>query len=166
MNGMFSGCTSLTSVDMSMLDLSKVTNMGNMLNSCSNLTYWSGVPTTDNKIVLDAILMGTKIETIGLSDFSKVYNTWAITRNCTTLKNITIVPLSIDFDEDYANYGIAEIWEYGTVLTDTSLTQIFNGLADRTGREPKELNFSKNGYLARLTTEQIAIATNKNYTLV
>ena len=166
MDSMFKSCKNLTSVDMSMLDLSKVTNMNNMLNKCSNLTYWSGVPTTDNKISIDATLMGTKIETIGLSDFSKVYNTWAFTRDCTTLKNIEIVPLSIDIKEDNNNGGITEIWRYGTLLTSDSLTQILNGLADRTGRDALNVNFGRMGYLAKLTVEQIAIATNKNYTLV
>ena len=156
---------------MSMLDLSKVTNMNHMLNSCTNLKYWSGVPTTDNKISLDAILMWTSIETIGLSDFSKVHNTWAITKSCTTLKNIEIVPLSIiDFDTAQTtgdrDLGIAEIWEYGTLLTTDSLIQILNGLADRTGQNTKAINFSRNGYLAKLSAEQIRIATDKNWTLV
>ena len=167
MSNMFEGCKNLTSVDMSMLDLSKVTNMNYMLYGCSNLKYWSGVPTTDNKISMDAILMNTNIETIGLSDFSKVCNTYAFTRNCTTLKNIEIVPLSIDLDDDsYSNWGITEIWRFGTVLTDASLTQILNGLADKTGKDTVSIDFSSCGYLVRLTAEQIAIATNKNYTLV
>ena len=166
MSNMFKNCSSLTSVDMSMLDLSKVTTMNKMLYECSNLKYWSGVPTTDNKISMDAILMKTSIETIGLSDFSKVCNTQAFTGGCTTLKNIEIVPLSIDLDNGYSNWGITEIWRFGTVLTDASLTQILNGLADRTGKDTMSIDFSSCGYLVRLTAEQIAIATNKNYTLV
>jgi surface protein len=36
---MFSQCSSLTSLDLSSFDTSKVTNMGNMFYSCKNLKY-------------------------------------------------------------------------------------------------------------------------------
>ena len=38
MNGMFSGCSGLTSLDVSNFDTSKVITMSNMFNNCSNLT--------------------------------------------------------------------------------------------------------------------------------
>jgi hypothetical protein len=52
----------------------------------------------------------------------------------------------------------------GTNLNRASLRAVINGLADLTGQTPKTLTLGAT-LLAKLTEEDIAIATNKNWTI-
>jgi hypothetical protein len=52
-----------------------------------------------------------------------------------------------------------------TILDRASLRAVINGLADLTGKTPQTLTIGAK-LLAKITEEDIAIATNKNWTIV
>lgn len=62
------------------------------------------------------------------------------------------------------SFTIAGGWHYPTMLNRASLRAIINGLADLTGQTAQTLTLGAT-LTAKLTEEDIAIATNKNWTL-
>lgn len=150
MSGMFSGCTSLTTI--SQLDTSKVTSVGSMFNRCTSLT---SIPELDFGTV-----KRSSTSTNSSSPFSGSYP------NLTTLGGFKNLKSSFksDFLENMSN------------LTVDSLMNVINGLYDwktnPDGLDPYDyqtdeqqvLKFGSTN-LAKLTSSQIAIATNKGWTL-
>ena len=53
----------------------------------------------------------------------------------------------------------------GTILDRASLRAVINGLADLTGQDPQTLTLGAT-LIAKLTEEDIAISTSKNWTVV
>lgn len=150
MSGLFTSCVKLIELDLSNFDTSKVTNMSSMFSGCQILTD------------LD----------LSSFDMSKVTNVSGMFQNCYNLKNIKFgINLGKAYTQKttkYSNYTVSVSSEY---LTHDSLMSIINNLYD--------LNLSYNvenggtlyrqelyiGYKnkAKLTAEEIAIATNKGW---
>ena len=158
MGFMFSGCSNLTSLDLSNFDTSKVTNMNSMFSSCRNLTS------------LDL----TNFDTSNVMNMQYMFG-W-----CDTLVNLYInFDTSNVTDYDYFDsifirdeklenvVGKFEGTKYDLDLSSCSLTAqsamvFINGLATVTGT--RTLKLSATTYDS-LTTEQIAIATSKGWTV-
>ena len=143
MGYMFSNCTNLTTIPQ--IDTSNVTNMGYMFSSCPNLTT---IPQ----------LNGEKL--------TSVAGTFG---NCRSLENFNgIINLgqaySIRQSANYSNYKLN--LSACTNLTYDSLMNIINSLYDiaTLGVKSQQLVLGSTN-LAKLTAEEVAIATNKGWTV-
>lgn len=143
MYDMFNNCNKLQTIDVSRFDTSKVTNMLTMFSSCTSLqsldlTGWnvSGVINATNMFAGCTQL----ITLVGSRSLDE------IKRNNIGAMN----GARIDYSVSYCPLDVA------------SLVALFNGVADLTGQASKTITVGKTN-LAKLTPEQIAIATNKNW---
>ena len=75
--------------------------------------------------------------------------------NCSNLENVTL-------EEDFQGSGLN--LSASTKFSVDTMIAMFNALADLTGQQAKTLTLGSTN-LAKLTNEQIAIATEKNWTL-
>lgn len=142
---MFSTCTSLQYINTSNWNTSKVTNMQEMFINCSSL-----------------VEIDTKNWNV-----SNVTNTYIMFGNCyklqslignTTLENVLMNNIS-------AFNGLKVALTLNRTIFDrASLRALINGLADLTGQDAQTLTLSET-LIAKLTEEDIAIATAKNWTI-
>ena len=154
MNGMFESCSSLTSIPL--LDTSNVTNMYNMFYECSSLTSIPALDTS-NVTSMSYIFDGcSSLTSIALLDTTNVTNMnnlfgWNTMNKLTYLGGFKNLSASVtsSFLDQCPN------------LTVESLMNVINNLATVSG---KTLKFGSTN-LNKLTAEQIAIATNKGWTL-
>ena len=141
MNQMFWGCTSLTTIPQ--LDTRNVTIMHNMFNGCKNLISIPQLDTS-NVIGVDSMLYGcTSLTTLGgFQNLGMAYDTTA--------------------SANYRNYRLD--LSTSSKLTHDSLMNVINGLYDikTKGCNPQQLILGSVN-LAKLTAEEIAIATNKGF---
>ena len=141
MNQMFLDCTSLTTIPQ--LDTSKVTYMYNMFNGCKSLTTIPQLDTS-NVIGVDSMLSRcTSLTTLGgFQNLGMAYSTTA--------------------SANYGNYRLD--LSVCTKLTHDSLMNVINGLYDikSKGCNAQQLILGSTN-LAKLTAEEVAIATNKGF---
>ena len=112
---------------------------------------------------------------------------WAVMHNCRNVKHVTWKNCTVVIDNySFPSFGVQQTakWqitfdnavisaENGTVgilnsynqLTVESLMSVINALADRTGMDSDTLTIGS-AHLAKLTPEQIKVATDKNWTVV
>ena len=153
MSTMFYNCSSLASLDVSNFDTGKVTDMSNMFRFCDNL------------ISLD----------ISNFDFGKVYNiNYILDLNSSSkLTNLKFgINLGKGYTQQSANYSSYKLdISYSKKLTHESLMSIINNLYDLNltydvanggtlYRQELKLGTTNK---AKLTAEEIAIATNKGW---
>ena len=167
MSSMFSGYASLTTIPL--LDTNKVTNMNTMFFGCTSLIE---IPQLDTSNVTDMNFMfngcSSLIE-IPQLDTNKVTNISYMFSSCsslTTLGGFTNLgqAYSTTQSANYGNYTLT--LSSSTKLTHDSLMNVINNLYDiaAKGVKPQQLVLgSKN--LEKLTAEEIAIATNKGWTV-
>ena len=145
MNGVFSGCSSLQTLDVSGWETSKVTNVGSMFYDCKSL------------------------QTLDLSnwDTSNVTNINYMFIDC---KNLTTLIGGRTIDEVISNNisalnGLKITAVLGfTIIDRASLRALINGLADLSSTSSQTLSLGST-LTAKLTEEDIAIATAKNWTI-
>ena len=143
MQSMFSGCTALTTIPL--LDTSSVTNMQEMFKTCTSLT------------------------TIPLLDTSSIINIWRIFNNCSNIENIGGFQ---NLGNAYSKTASVNTYQYElsllklTKLTHDSLMNVINNLYDiaTKGCKAQKLTLGTDN-MAKLTAEEIAIATNKGWTV-
>ena len=101
MNTMFGSCSSLTSLDLSGFDTSKVTNMGNMFSGCSSLT------------------------SLDLSNFdtSKVTNMGGMFNNCSSLTSLDVS----GFDTSNVTGSLSSMFNGCSSLTSLNLSSFKTG---------------------------------------
>ena len=184
MDKMFNNCSGLTSLDISKFNTSNVINMSGMFNSCSGLTSLdlSNFDTSNVMNMQSMFKSCSGLTSLDLSNFdtSNVMNMQYMFGWCDTLVN-----LYINFDtsnvtnydyfdsifiRDYKLKNVVGKFEGAKVnlnLSDCPLTAqsamvFINGLATVT--EKRRLSLSATTYDS-LTTEQIAIATSKGWTV-
>jgi surface protein len=151
---MFNGCSSLTSIPQ--LDTSNVTDISYMFFNCSSLT---SIPQLDTSNVTDMSYMFngcSSLTSIPQLDTSNVTSTGYMFDNCTALENLGgLVGLKV-------NLSLSS----PTKLTHDSLMNVINNLYDLTGNglSGKTLTLGSTN-LGKLTADEIAIATNKGWTL-
>ena len=156
MNNMFSGCSKLTEINLSGFDTSSVTAMASMFNNCSNLTSLnlSGFDTSKVTAMNHMFNNCSNLTSLDLSSFdtSKVTNMDNMFDGCdglTQLDSMQNISVSLNLSS--------------TILDTTSLLDVINNLATVTTSRTLTLNPQ---LLAKLTEDQIAIATNKGWTVV
>ena len=152
MEYIFSKCTSLTSIPQ--IDTSKVTSMYAMFDSCSSLLTIPQINTT-NVTNMEYMFNGCRsLTSIPLLDTTNVTSMEYIFSGCKSLKYLGgFKNLSISVTSYFL--------EQCPKLTVESLMNVINNLATVSG---KTLSFGSTN-LNKLTAEQIAIATNKGWTL-
>ena len=165
MNSMFYSCLSLTTIPQ--LDTSKVTNMNSMFNTCSSLTT---IPLLDTSNVTDMGNMFTScksLTTIPQLDTSKVTNIGRMINSCSSLTNLGGFTnlgqaYSTTQSANYSNYTLT--LSSSTKITHDSLMNVINNLYDiaSAGIQPQQLVLGSTN-LAKLTSEEIQIATDKGF---
>lgn len=142
-NGMFSGCSKLTTIPQ--LDTSNVLYMTQMFYNCNNLIT---IPQLDARSILriDSVFQSARnIQNFGgFPNLGQAYST--------------------SQSANYSNYTLN--LSYSTKLTHDSLMNVINGLYDikAKGCNPQSLSLGSEN-IAKLTSEEIAIATNKGWTV-
>ena len=154
-SNMFSGCSSLTSFTG---DLSNLINGSNMFSGCTKLTSFTG-DLSSLEYCEDMFMDCTNL-LIFSSDLSSIgsavyYQNNLMFRGCTGLTNVT---LNGTLNCNRLSFSSS------SKLTVDSLMNIINALVDRTGQNNYTIYLGSTN-LAKLTDEQKAVATNKNWIL-
>ena len=176
---MFNGCSNLKEVNLSHFNTSAVANMGSLFNNCTkltnvNLSDWN----TSNVTGAAQMFQGCKaLVNLDLShcDFGKVNSIISAFGNCTNLTNFKS-PKNVGkaFTQKSNNYQpYQQTYSSSTKLTHESLMDIINNLYDL-----NLIHNTANGgtlytqkltlgatNMAKLTSQEIAIATSKGYTV-
>lgn len=192
--GSFSGCTKLASIDLSSFDTSKVTDMSFMFSNCSGLTELnlSNFNGDEVKSTYNMFLMCYNISTVNLSNFStpKITNIGQMFYGCSALTSIDLS----NFDNSVLNnctntfYNCNELVDLkfndlghnqGTTnltfdlspcskLSKDSVLFLFNNAFDRlSAGYTTQFNIKLHATTkALLSEDEIAIATNKGFTVV
>ena len=178
-SSMFNGCSNLKEVDLSHFDTRSVGSMGSLFNNCTkltnvNLSNWN----TSNVTSASQIFQGCKaIVDLDLShfDFGKANSFSSAFANCTNLTNFRS-PKNIGkaFTQKSNNYTpYQQSYSGSTKLTHDSLMSIINNLYDlnlvyNTANGgtlyTQKITFGATN-LAKLTADEIALATAKGYTV-
>ena len=165
MSNMFYGCRSLTSIPQ--LNTQKMVDMSYMFYNCQNLTTMP-LLNTQNVTKLYSTFYGCKkITDIPELNAQKIYNLYNSFYNCNKLKNFGGLT---NLGEAYsttasANYNNLKLTlNKCPELTHDSLMNAINNLYDikTKGCNPQGLVLGSTN-LAKLTSEEIAIATNKGW---
>ena len=155
-NGLFSYCSSLTSLDLSNFNTSNVTDMSYMFYDCEKLTSLdvSNFDTSKVTTMLGMFFNCSKLTELNMSncDVGKVTTFSSFVIGCTALTNFS-APKNISAAIDVSKCPN---------LTHDSLMSIINNLATVTSTKKLTLGATN---LAKLTDEEKAIATGKNWTL-
>lgn len=169
MSYVFQRCSNLESLNVSNWNTSNVTTMNNAFYQCSNLEALDVSNWDVSKVItMYALFSGCGIKSV---DFSK----WDIS-NCTSISyfgagNALTYIGGRTIDEVLANNigclnGLkSSFYLYSRKLDRASLRALINGLADLTGQTAQTLTLGAT-LIAKLTEEDIAITTSKNWTVV
>ena len=167
MGQMFYGCINLTTIPQ--LDTSNVTSMSYMFGSCTNLTTIPQLDTsnvTNMSYMFDSCINLITISQLNGEKLTVVAGTFS---NCKSLENFNGI---INLGQAYlttqsANYSSYKLnLSYSNKLTQDSLMNVINNLYDikTKGVKPQQLVLGS-ANLAKLTAEEVAIATNKGWTV-
>lgn len=174
MSQMFYYCTALTTIPL--LDTSNVTQMKSMFAYCSNLIT---IPAIDTSKVTTMYFMFNNcknLTTVPLLDASKVVDVSSMFQYCSALETIEgLKNLGQAYTRKTANYSTYKLdLSVATNLTYESLMNVINNLYDLN----QNTNLSVDGVcqytqslvlgetnIAKLTEEEIAIATSKGWSV-
>ena len=167
MNSMFYNCTNLTTIPQ--IDTSNVTNMNYMFGACTNLTT---IPQLDTSNVTNMNYMFSNcpnLTTIPQLNGEKLTSVAGTFGNCKSLENFNGI---INLGQAYLTTQSANYYNYKldlsacTNLTYDSLMNIINSLYDiaTLGVKSQQLILGDKN-LEKLTEEEIAIATNKGWSV-
>ena len=167
MQEMFLECSSLTTIPL--LDTSSVTNMQSMFSGCTALTTIPLLDTSSVTNMQEMFKTCTSLTTIPLLDTSSIINIWRIFNNCSNIENIGGFQ---NLGNAYSKTASANTYQYElslsklTKLTHGSLMNVINNLYDiaTKGCKAQKLTLGTDN-MAKLTAEEIAIATNKGWTV-
>lgn len=156
-NSMFQNCSKLTSVPQ--LDTSNGTNFGAMFNGCSALTSILQLSTSNGTNFNGMFSACTALTTISLLNMSSMSGTSCINMfyNCTALENVT-------FEGTIPVRGNMSVFSSCPNLTVESLMSFINALTNMSDTATYTITIGSTN-LAKLTEEQIQIATDKRITL-
>lgn len=146
----FAFCTSLKNINFP----DSVTTIGAQTfyncSSLENVILPSGIKIINylafnSCVSLSDVTLPASLETIGVNIFS----------DCSALENVT---LESGFNANGLDLSVSTLYSVNTLVT------MLNALANRTGQVPYTLTLGSTN-LAKLSNEQLAIATEKNWTL-
>ena len=170
MGGMFSGCHSL--VEIPTLDTSKGKFLDAMFAGCSSLKQ---IPLLNTKSCtnINGMFEGcTSLETVPILDASNVGDISKIFKDCPSLVMLGgLKNLGMDYSSAYYIHANKREYtldlSYSPLLTHDSLMNIINNLYDikSKGVKPQTLQLGDTNK-AKLTAEEIAIATNKGWNVI
>lgn len=151
------------------LDTSNITNMVDMFKLCSSLIELPELDTSNVTNMNCMFLSCSNLVSVPQLDASKVINISNVLANCTSLTDFGGF---LNLGEAYATGKSANWYEYTldlstcTNLTHDSLMNVINNLYDikTKGCKAQSLKLGSTN-LAKLTDEEIAIATNKGWTV-
>lgn len=154
---MFNGCYALTPIPQ--LDISNGTDFSGMFNSCMALTTIPQVDTSNGTNFGYMFNGCSALTTIPLLNMSNVSGTsWSnMFYNCTALENVT-------FEGTIPVRGNMSVFSYSNKLTVKSLMSFINALTNMSDTATYTITIGSTN-LAKLTEEQIQIATDKRITL-
>lgn len=134
------------------IDLPNLTFSANMFSNCSNLeTFTSNMPLLKSSNYM--FQYNYKLTSF-TSDLSSLTSADGMFTSCSKLTNITLTgTLNCDLRLSYSNN-----------ITVDSLMSVINALVDLTGQDSKTLTLGSTN-LEKLSEEQKAVATNKNWVL-
>ena len=167
MNSMFYNCKNLISIPQ--LNTSNITDMDNMFYNCSYLTT---IPQLDTSNVTSMVYMFsgckslTTIPQLDLSKISMVSHMFSSCRSLTTLGGFQNLGMAYDTRKS-ANYSYYTLdLSTSPKLTHDSLMNVINNLYDikTKGCNPQRLILGSTN-LAKLTSEEVAIAQNKGWSV-
>lgn len=171
MYSMFTGCSQLTTLNLSGFDVSKVTNMYAMFDNCQklttlNLTVFDTSKVTNMHSMFYYCRRLSNIPKLNASNAINVYNVFYECRLLTDLgglENLGQAYLTTQ-SANYSYYKL-DLSQSGR-LTEQSLINVLNNLYDikTKGCNPQQLVVGSTN-LAKLTAEEIAIATNKGWSV-
>ena len=171
MYSMFTSCSQLTTLNLSGFDTSKVTNMYAMFDNCQklttlNLTGFNTPKVTNMHSMFYYCRKLSNIPKLNASNAINVYNVFYECRSLTDfggLENLGQAYLTTQ-SANYSYYKL-DLSQSGR-LTEQSLINVLNNLYDikTKGCNPQQLVVGSTN-LAKLTAEEIAIATNKGWSV-
>ena len=159
MSYMFYSCQKLTSLDISNWDTSNVTSMPDMFNYCKllvslDLSKWNVGKVTGMGTMFSNCESLTTLNVSGW-DVSHITSNYAIQTTFDNCKSL------VDFYPPQ-NFNANIIFKNCPVLSHDSLVRIINNLMTTTSTKKLTLGATNK---AKLTDEEIAIATNKGWTI-
>lgn len=165
MSTMFDVCKNLEEIPL--LDTSNVTNMHEMFGNCELLRTIPELNTVSVSSMPSMFINCSSIKDIPLLEASSVTNVWQIFDGCDLLENLGGLK---NLGQAYPTTATANDGWYSLVLskcpllTHDSLMNVINNLYDikSKGVKPQTLQLGDTNK-AKLTTEEIAIATNKGW---
>ena len=170
MGGMFSGCHSL--VEIPALDTSKAKFLEAMFAGCSSLKQ---IPLLNTKSCtnISGMFEGcTSLETVPILDASNVGDISKIFKDCPSLVMLGgLKNLGMDYSSAYYIHANKREYtldlSYSPLLTHDSLMNVINNLYDikSKGVKTQTLQLGDTNK-AKLTVEEIAIATNKGWNVI
>ena len=167
MSNMFSRCNSLTTIPL--MDTSKVTYMANMFYQCYSLTTIPLIDTSNVTSMNSMFYSCRNLISIPQLNLSKVTNVQVMFLSChalTTLGGFQNLGMAYNTSKS-ANYSYYTLdLSASSKLTHDSLMNVINNLYDikSKGCNPQQLILGSTN-LAKLTAEEIAIATNKGFSV-
>ena len=167
MSTMFSVCKNLEEIPL--LDTSNVTNMHEMFGNCELLRTIPELNTVSVSSMPSMFINCSSIKDIPLLEASSVTNVWQIFDGCELLENLGGLK---NLGQAYSTTMTANDGWYSLVLskcpllTHDSLMNVINNLYDiaTKGVKTQKLVLGSTN-LAKLTAEEVAIATNKGWTV-
>ena len=176
MYDMFSECSKLQKLDIRNFDMKNVTNIGNMFYQCSNLTEIQfGEFDTRNVTSMEYLFFGTKITTVPELNCCNCKDIRVAFSACSSLISLGgLKDLGKAYTQKTNNYNYYELNLSPCInLTYQSLMNVINGLYDlnltydvANGGTLYTQSLSLGATnMAKLTAEEIAIATNKGWTI-
>ena len=168
MSTMFSVCKNLEEIPL--LDTSNVTNMHEMFGNCELLRTIPELNTVSVSSMPSMFINCSSIKDIPLLEASSVTNVWQIFDGCELLENLGGLK---NLGQAYSTTVTANDGWYSLVLskcpllTHDSLMNVINNLYDikSKGVKPQTLQLGDTNK-AKLTVEEIAIATNKGWNVI
>ena len=174
MQQLFQGCTNLKEVRISNWNTQKVNSLSGTFRDCyllKNIDV-SKIDTRNVTIVSEMFFNCSKLEQLDLRnwDATNIRNYNYFLHGCSSLTSIIggktiddVLQNNISCLNNF--FGTNQVsWLYGTKLDRASLRALINGLADLTGQTAQTLDIGAT-LMAKLTEEDIAVATNKNWTI-
>ena len=164
----FSGMKTLKQLNVSNWNTSNITTLRDTFNGCTNLEYldvsnWDVSKVTDMYGIFDNC--GVKSLDVSNWDVSNVSNiSYFGARNTLTFIGGRTIDEVLVGNIKCLNGLRRSFYVYPKNLDRASLRALINGLADLTGSDTQTLTLGTN-LIAKLTEEDIAIATAKNWTI-
>ena len=168
MNGMFKGCSSLKQIPL--LNTKSCNLMQEMFSGCSSITEIPELDTSNITSMWEMFFKCTSLTTVPMLDASKIINVYNMFNNCSSL--VTLGGLK-NLGMSYPTNGIDNVSEatlnlsHSPLLTHDSLMNVINNLYDikSKGVKTQTLQLGDTNK-AKLTAEEIAIATNKGWNVI